>query len=534
MRRKIAVAVTIVISLSVNAIAFDGKEHIQLSNLALRTALASVDEKTAGSYKELSDLLCSPESGAYGVLVSLADYTRDVSEILGNDQNVMGLPHSGQDLDWGEIREIQGNAFSWFEAVHTNDTHFQVAALTTYWHVHDRAKTVAANGNLFAAMALEAYADHFLQDFFAPGHVITPRTELVDFASLALHDRTNRRGLDFSFAKGFSAELLKLVQKVENTTGSCPHAIDPDESAFQLTSKDFSTLRAAISEGSLRFYGDSKLRKNGAQAAFIIAATADSINEVLLSYTQKAPQPNRDEPCFFMGIVALGTERKICGEAAHDWEPSKRELGDHSPSKPSHVAFIKVAKTRFGRFDLSQFDVSKFFATWFSPLDLSLISAYGAWAPEGRQENGSGGVKIETLLAAIKPGVLRQALEAHQPTPNLLQSVAARVPPVLTIGISRRWDDRLSATRGELRYIYPFPRIDLQVYSAAGVERVSARGDHSWELAAGVGVEVGYGLLYFHLGVENNVMLNSSGNLEPRDTFRAGVTVMLPRSLYWK
>ena len=59
-----------------------------------------------------------------------------------------------------------------------NFDHFGEDAWTSYGAGHAVALETAANGDLQAAYAMNAFADHFLQDSFASGHLRVPRRQL--------------------------------------------------------------------------------------------------------------------------------------------------------------------------------------------------------------------------------------------------------------------------------------------------------------------------------------------------------------------
>ena len=64
------------------------------------------------------------------------------------------------------------------ELASSNVDHFGRQARITYNAGHALALSIAAGGDLPTAYAVNAFADHFLQDSFAAGHVRVPRLEL--------------------------------------------------------------------------------------------------------------------------------------------------------------------------------------------------------------------------------------------------------------------------------------------------------------------------------------------------------------------
>ncbi len=522
------------------AAAFESYEHILLSNLGLRTAL-ELEGIAVGSSADLQALLPSNEARSFGAVTALADFTHGVSEIFLNDEIPIGLVRRSEDLDWVELDLLRRDRLGFLEAVHANGSHFQQAALDTYWNLHDRALRVARGdrrsfseekaglpGNLFAALLIEAYADHFLQDFHAAGHVVTSRKDLVGFASLALHDRENRQGLWFHLDPSALERLSELLEALSNVLPR------PDAAPDFLTVGDVQSLRSQLqgSQGSaatmacrVKLYGDARLRRHPEEVALLVAMTADSIREVVRAARSGDLPQVEGKDCFFEGFLRVEPRSRICGESVQEWGwPRRRGRASESATPEGELELVRIARTRFGEFDLTRKKVGY---SWFAPLDLSLVTFSGAWSPAGALEGGSGGVRIETLLSIVQPQVhfwKRGGRKPREPRYFAQQEIVA--------GVSRRWDDGLSATGFHLRYIYPVSKIDLQVYAGFGKERVNARGRTSWENAAGLGIEVGYGLLYFHLGYERQAVLSESGKQEARGLVGFGTTVMLPRSLF--
>lgn len=531
MQRPIFVAALLLAVVSSSAsFAFEPNEHTTLSNLALRTAIAARGQ-TEADYPEIRSLLALDPLRSFGAITALADYTNGVTDILNDPRRPSGLPQSEQDLDWSHAEELRKDTFGFLQALHANSGHFQDAALTTYWHLHDRAKSLAAGNELFAALAIEAYADHFLQDFYAPGHVVTPRTELVGFASLALHDQANRRGLPFRFEEGAAEMLGPLVAALQRVLATLP-AADPKQAGFALAPEDFEELGKALAPGAppLELFGDGRLQRHRAQAAFLVLATADSIAEVLESRARRAPQVDRNVFCFFEGVVLREEMPTICGQPLTPIAPTAGGAGARdstAPSKP--YTLVRVARTRFGQFDLGRRLPDLFQIV---PFDLLFLSGFGNWAPQGGMEGGSGGVRIEGLVSAITPRAVTRSLPSGAARKAGFFGFVPRLSQVTLLGYSHRRDEGLTANGAHIRYLFPLRGIDIHGYLLYGRERVQALGRGSWRETGGLGVEVGYGLVYFHLGYESVAGLTQSGKLEPRGTIGFGFTVMVPRSLF--
>ncbi|KEP48958.1 phosphatidylcholine-hydrolyzing phospholipase C [Rhizoctonia solani 123E] len=92
-----------------------------------------------------------------------------------------------------------------------NWDHFGQDARTAYNAGHGTALQVAAQGDLERAYTLNAFADHFLEDSFAAGHLRTPRRGLhssfnpaADLCAKFMHDEDNAIGLSVNNSLGQS------------------------------------------------------------------------------------------------------------------------------------------------------------------------------------------------------------------------------------------------------------------------------------------------------------------------------------------
>src|SRR6185503_12554553 len=127
----------------------------------------------------------------------LGDYMRDPYSMLHRFDSSEGVPTKVDDLNLDYLEGLYRSMDSLFSASHLNFNHFQGRAMHSFWFWHKQAVNVGRT-NLMAALVLEAYAQHYLQDFFAPGHVIAPRDEGThDLFAVTLHDNYNQQGLGY-------------------------------------------------------------------------------------------------------------------------------------------------------------------------------------------------------------------------------------------------------------------------------------------------------------------------------------------------
>lgn len=91
-----------------------------------------------------------------------------------------------------------------------NWDHFGADARLSYNAGHFAALTAAAGGDLLTGYAMNAFADHFLEDSFAAGHIRTPRrllhdsVSISDFCAQYMHNEDNAIGLNVTNPNGAS------------------------------------------------------------------------------------------------------------------------------------------------------------------------------------------------------------------------------------------------------------------------------------------------------------------------------------------
>jgi hypothetical protein len=108
---------------------------------------------------------------------------------------------------------------SYLRIAQLNLDHFGADARTAYNAGHTCALRTAAAGNLELAYAMNAFADHFLEDSFASGHMRTPRR--------ALHGTSNdvQKAIDFVMEVVRTKSLASIpLTTINNATG----AVAPD------------------------------------------------------------------------------------------------------------------------------------------------------------------------------------------------------------------------------------------------------------------------------------------------------------------
>lgn len=230
--------------------AFEGWEHKRLGDLSYHIAMRAFCETNGKSAvcdlrakkraqndpsKFFDDPLAvgadTAESAShkqltYGDVVRCVDFFLTAEKLLAGREShlVEGgtrtsqrvgklLPETPRDLDLDEARRCNAELtnLEGARAGHVNHTHFQAELLVAQRTNHMLALNMrTSEDNLFAALAVNAISDHFLQDVFAPGHITTWRSRLTDIAANAYHDRNNRRGWDVDVDK----DMLKNITRI--------------------------------------------------------------------------------------------------------------------------------------------------------------------------------------------------------------------------------------------------------------------------------------------------------------------------------
>ncbi|KAF5851002.1 hypothetical protein GGP41_010726 [Bipolaris sorokiniana] len=167
-------------------------------------------------FQQSFDLLNVGEVGkqrAEAVIAKLKVLMAAVDDAIEHDPKAVHKAYQDHPLDIDALKQVTvaykaGADFDTL-ALHNID-HFGPEARLTYNAGHALALQVAAQGDLQKAYAINAFADHFLQDSFAAGHVRVPRNALysldvkVDFsisflkaiASNIMHDEDGNLGLN--------------------------------------------------------------------------------------------------------------------------------------------------------------------------------------------------------------------------------------------------------------------------------------------------------------------------------------------------
>lgn len=274
---------------------FNGDEHVLISKNAFRVSLTHAQRSDLLSGEEAQSLkACFTENDAmnYGHLSRIVDDVMDPSKLV----NLYGPDiDSGRGFDCAKAKALfQKRKILFIDKIMAskyNEDHFQGKTLTKFREFNDLAQLYALRGNLVWALVLNAFAVHYLEDFFAPGHVLTPRTEVNNISARALHDRLDEEGAEIRIkTTGKLIEYLEILREMKDING------DPEPGVQAVLT---------LGDGTMRIYGDGLVKKTTGQKELMIAEVAKTITAVFKAYkTQTISHFDADF------VVEMRTEEK--------------------------------------------------------------------------------------------------------------------------------------------------------------------------------------------------------------------------------
>lgn len=307
--------------------AFESDEHQRTSKLAYeltkdylaqRIDAAAPGQKSTTVSMEARAALEALDANDYGFVVQCVDYmlypervftygwapaarTDSDADAPAGPISMPGLPASGKvELPSALKKRCDKEGTTvWIQAAHNNYAHFQQDLFVSLrlWHLL-AVQLGKAEKNYVAALVTNAVADHYLQDLFAPGHIVTPRDKLTDLPATATHDLANQMGLVFE--THLNEDIWEILGFLCGSKGGADDAsIQCDATAavpMKLTSEakivdlDFHT-RALLKNKKTLFRGDGHLDEpeQSRQHLLMIAVQMRSILDVLqgLNHTTK-------------------------------------------------------------------------------------------------------------------------------------------------------------------------------------------------------------------------------------------------------
>jgi len=215
------------------AMAFESDEHREMSNIAIEVAKIYVATMRDPRIPAEGVDALRKWSGKYGHITECVDFFLYPEKMLSHawrvnsssatnsakgDTTVEKVPVSSggipdaENTDSAELDgacKKQGALFA--QASHSNHAHFQQDLLMSIRVWHLLAVSIGQRErNYYGGLFINAISDHYLQDYFAPGHIVTVRDRLTDVPATATHDLANQMGAIFR------PKLLPKVRRILN------------------------------------------------------------------------------------------------------------------------------------------------------------------------------------------------------------------------------------------------------------------------------------------------------------------------------
>jgi hypothetical protein len=290
------------------------EEHVLISKNAFLVSLTYAEKNhliSKADEESLRSCFAQNDDMNYGNLTKIVDDATDPSKFIklyGPDVDIHGVncPKAKALLKTLHVTWINSIMASKY-----NEDHFQGKTLTKFKEFNDLAQLYALKGNLAWALVLSAFAAHYLEDFFAPGHVLTPRTEVNNISARALHDTLNKEGAEISITSNAElTEYLDIIKEMKQMNGDS----EPGLKALSALNGEYMTI-----------FGDSLMKNSPGQKELMIAEVAKTITAVFKAYkTHTLTTFDSDY------VVTIRTEKKstFWGETHYSYEEISPRFDD--------------------------------------------------------------------------------------------------------------------------------------------------------------------------------------------------------------
>lgn len=248
---------------------FESNEHQEMSNLAVSVVLQMAKDggRVKASHESVRELEAYQQH--YGITTACVDYFMMPEKVINYGWKLppgqtteedypqvqsRGIPSLKSPIRNELIERCDPKNLATIQATHNNHAHFQQDLLTALrlWHLAATAVSTKES-NVYGGLFINSISDHYLHDFFAPGHLVTPRDRLTDLPATATHDLANEMGALF---------------RPSLSSNKTPGALRVLEYLCQVNEGSFST---AISECNPNPKIESLLRNNGSSINILIS-----------------------------------------------------------------------------------------------------------------------------------------------------------------------------------------------------------------------------------------------------------------------
>jgi hypothetical protein len=497
MRRYLTLA-SLCCLFAATAMGFAGYEHSAISNIALKVAIKISGNPDKGLAKLNGN-------STFGDITMAVDWFQGPEiltdpEILDNTILQRGKP---------------SGAYWKLLADHYDNDHFQRAALEAYTRFHNQALAHARRDrDLTTALLCEAVALHYLQDFLAGGHIVTPRSGFNDVTSGSIHDTYNRIGVPMILRPAWKATVC------DDTSLSEPPALDFNQILRELCTGEYKFDAGRTSENveitksdvasfavksSIQMFGDGFLNSSCAtdQKVLLVLLSSQSIIEVIdrpsqvirTCFDPRTQKPNGTKTNVKGGFGLVTPDQAFPDVVGYCSESKKLLLDGQNQRR------------LFAEYDLSR--LSALTRTVYSAPGFSFRYSPG-WAIN--TSNRQAELSVGRILVAKDPNhtVQRQLTDGHI-TPD---SVGYDIPwsYAAVQGVVARGDGyRAFGIDGELAF-----QVGTTESILAGVRRYEANGKSATRPEFGVKISAGFQVVNLDVVIQRAHRFDSKGRLLPQ------------------
>jgi hypothetical protein len=501
------------------------------------------------------------EDFSYGKVVEHIDFLLDPIRLLMNSNPLPGefvenFPDTPADLKRFIVETDKTSNL--LNASHNNGAHFQGHLLLNIRFWHKKAIEIAtqnlyrekASGKideniqkrLFSTLLANAIGDHFLNDFFAPGHLLSPRDNFPDQPAMAIHDEANSRGAKLTL-NAVDLKPLKEILLNMKKNGGCTEN-QPTQIAFGFRCKIMDDLSHKFGgEFEMPLYGDHELfYKDG---ALNITQGEDEIESQVLLMALTQARSILDVITPFLPVDFPGLSKKInhfdkykwFARSTHiendvlDWKTAyevadlnafcneKNGEEDHPCGKQRLEVKEPVAGLEIGEYEFEKGDSQNV-----SPI-LGLDIAHESFLSGHKSSRWAFAIGSMPFGIPGSPDFLRDS--------ETKESIMDKFP-VNNIGLALNLnyiDGREYNAYGPgARLIWAFPKTDTQISAYYRYLFFNAEKDNYNRPTYGIRGEIGFSFLTAYLSLGRDYGLDREGNFDEGTIMSTGVTVSVPFS----
>lgn len=421
------------------------------------------------------------------------------------------------------------------QASHANHTHFQDEMLVSIVIYHTLAVSIARNQrNLYGALLVNAIADHYLQDFFAPGHIASPRAIQTDLVSNAMHDYANDNGAVFHLRRNdpgkvreVLASMLKYLSSEENDqefwcrlakfrrpkeVAQGSQCLKEEKNLIASLSAMKFPLETVALKGDRRLWRSKEEDTGLAQRLLMVAANTRSILDVLEAFQSPGTGTQVNHLTQVAWAFDIRPAFKAGDEAVAGLPFGYYEMGKKA-KPPSNMAEVddSVPASSSSSFDSKSESTTqveaKDFHYWYPILGLST----------GRESFFSGDIRSRNAIALDTP-----VLGGITPGGRNIGA---------TVGLTHTFDGDVHANGAQIRVGMIIPQTETT--ATAWIRRLYHGGnsEHGWRNGMGVRIDQGFtSFISLYAGFGFDYGATTRGNLGSGWNFSAGLMIGSPTS----